>query len=318
MNGASKRYFLIRTLPLLIVTGSIILCLWFRLRPLRPLETLNHQEQLNKDLITAIHDEDSQAVLGLLKTGADANARGYWDRDGRWDEARHQRVWEPHRNMGGPTALMLAVFVGKIEIVRVLLAAGSDVNARDEGGNTALIYAGLYGNREAARLLLDHDADVSPGSDGGSALYYAVVIGDTELVSRLLARGANIDQRDRVGNTVLMVAAGAANAPIVRLLLEKGAAVDARNNAGETALFLAVEAHGGADREGDLVRDRAYVSPTQKVETVRTLLIKGADVTLRDNTGRTVFQAAQSPSLIEIMDLLKKAETKPKTPTQVG
>jgi ankyrin repeat protein len=64
------------------------------------------------------------------------------------------------------TPLMWAVDAGHIEIVRALIDAGSDVNARDEAriGNTALHFAVEKERAEMVELLLRAGADPSaPG-----------------------------------------------------------------------------------------------------------------------------------------------------------
>jgi len=300
VKRARKTIFLLLTLAVMMGAGGALIRL---MHTSEPPEQLNRQELLNKDLITAIYDENAVGVITLLKKGANPSARGYWDRDGRWDEARHQRVWEPSRNTGGPTALMLAVFSGRIQTVRALLAQGIDVNARDKGGNTALMYAGLYGEKEAAYLLLDHGAEAQPNDGGEDPLEYFVEFGDPSLVRRMLAHGSKINGHDPMGETPLIQAASLADAPMVRFLLKEGAEVDARDNEGETALLRAVTADDGGG-------DRIRISPAQQSDTVRALLDNSADVTLRGKAGRTALEFAIDHALSEIVALLKKAGAK--------
>lgn len=59
------------------------------------------------------------------------------------------------------TGLHEAVAESDIERVRELLAAGADVNARDEDGATPLHYAGGECATEIVRLLLEAGADVN-------------------------------------------------------------------------------------------------------------------------------------------------------------
>ena len=92
--------------------------------------------------------------------------------------------------------LIRAVEESRVDIVRLLIEQGVDVNATDEFDEGPLHSAVNTGNLDIARLLLDHDADVDAESSSGfTPLNYAV---DNSLdVARLLIeRGANTDVID--------------------------------------------------------------------------------------------------------------------------
>lgn len=65
----------------------------------------------------------------------------------------------PAQNATKVAPLHSAVAGGKFEIVRMLLANGADVHARQDLGLTALHGAAFEGTEEIIRLLLDHGAD---------------------------------------------------------------------------------------------------------------------------------------------------------------
>lgn len=56
---------------------------------------------------------------------------------------------------------MLAVSHGRLDMVRMLMEAGADVNMRDEDGSTALMCASEHGHTEIVKLILAHP-DIDP------------------------------------------------------------------------------------------------------------------------------------------------------------
>ncbi len=70
-------------------------------------------------------------------------------------------VNESDKSRFANTALDAAVAADHIEVVRVLLAAGANVNVRSAGAATPLHKAAMNGNAEIAALLLDRGADMN-------------------------------------------------------------------------------------------------------------------------------------------------------------
>jgi len=56
------------------------------------------------------------------------------------------------------TPLQWASYNGALEVVRLLLEQGADVEAKDEDGKTALQQAGDRGHDEIVKLLREHGA----------------------------------------------------------------------------------------------------------------------------------------------------------------
>ena len=63
---------------------------------------------------------------------------------------------------------MVAVKLGRLEIARLLVAAGADVDLQDEGGFTALMLTAVYGLPKIAKLLLDAGARKNLRDNRGS------------------------------------------------------------------------------------------------------------------------------------------------------
>lgn len=91
-------------------------------------------------------------------------------------------------NENGPmgTPLMASVVKGNVEITKLLLSKGADVNLADANGTTALIYAVQFSNKEILSLLLEHNVDKShKDKDGKTAFEHAVFSGNEDIINLL-------------------------------------------------------------------------------------------------------------------------------------
>ena len=80
---------------------------------------------------------------------------------------------------------------GNIDIVRMLIEKGADVNVQNKNGTTPLMFASFDGHTEVARMLIENGADVNIKSDNGkTALKYAMKYNKKKIVSLLRQAGA--------------------------------------------------------------------------------------------------------------------------------
>uniref|UniRef100_A0A8C2IH66 Ankyrin repeat and KH domain containing 1 n=1 Tax=Cyprinus carpio TaxID=7962 RepID=A0A8C2IH66_CYPCA len=161
------------------------------------------------------------AVKLLLDMGSDINAQ-----------------IETNRN----TALTLACFQGRAEVVSLLLDRKANVEHRAKTGLTPLMEAASGGYAEVGRVLLDKGADVNAPpvpSSRDTALTIAADKGHYKFCELLISRGAHIDVRNKKGNTPLWLAANGGHFDVVQLLVQAGADVDAADNRKITPLMAA-------------------------------------------------------------------------------
>ncbi len=108
-------------------------------------------------LYLATVSRNTEAVATLLRFGA------------RVDHTDH---------LFGRTALHKCCRIGHLEIARILLATGADLNKADKDGVTPLIGAARSGNTQLVQLLLDLGADKhAVAGDGSTAFGEAVFCG---------------------------------------------------------------------------------------------------------------------------------------------
>ena len=68
---------------------------------------------------------------------------------------------------GDCTPLMEAASVGHVDIVKLLLAHGADVNAQSSSGNTPLMYACAGGHEAVVKALLEGGSNVEDHNENG-------------------------------------------------------------------------------------------------------------------------------------------------------
>ena len=136
--------------------------------------------------------------------------------------------------------LMIGAWEGNIDMMRLFISRGADINRMNGNGETALILAAWRGQLEAVRWLIDRGARINAPPLHWSALHYAVFAGHRDVVDYLLAQGADINARSTNGSSVLMMAIYEGREDLARLLVEKGADRSFRNDWGDGALEWAM------------------------------------------------------------------------------
>lgn len=124
-----------------------------------------------------------------------------------WRGANKQRLASRKASDRSGAALALATRSNFVDIVKLLVEAGVDVNHQDDGGETALHMAARYGYDQCAKVLLEGsstnkaEVDVAEKTFAWTPLFIACVDDHLSMVEILAAAGANLHKCDNSGWT---------------------------------------------------------------------------------------------------------------------
>lgn len=138
------------------------------------------------------------------------------------------------------SGLMIGAWEGKIDLMRLFISRGADINKLNANGETAIALAAWRGNLEAVKWLLERGARINAPKRQWSALHYAVFAGHAEVADYLIEQGADIDAQSTNGSSVLMMAVYEGHQQLARKLIEKGADRTPKNEWGDGALDWAM------------------------------------------------------------------------------
>uniref|UniRef100_A0A669BMZ3 Ankyrin repeat domain 6b n=1 Tax=Oreochromis niloticus TaxID=8128 RepID=A0A669BMZ3_ORENI len=253
---------------------------------------------LSERLLVASHKGQVDSVVQLINKGAKVAVTKY-----------------------GRSPLHLAAYKGHIEVVRVLLKAGCNLDIQDDGEQTALHRAAVVGNSDIINALIQESCALDrQDKDGNTALHEVSWHGFTQSVKLLVKAGANVYTKNKAGNTPLHLACQNGHAQSAKVLLLGGSRPDSKNHAGDTCLHVAA-------RYNHLAVIRillgAYCSVSEKnlagdtplhvaailnhKKAIRLLLEAGADSRISNNAGLTALDQAREHNNPEVALLLTKA-----------
>ncbi|KAJ5769019.1 hypothetical protein N7520_003578 [Penicillium odoratum] len=221
------------------------------------------------------------------------------------------------KGIGGLTALGVACSEGQLEIAKMLLRAGADVENATNKGQILISFA--IGNLEIVKLLLENGADIeSAEDDGWNALHFACNGGYLEVMRLLLDAGADIHATTNDGTTALIITCRQGHLEMAKLFLGNGANIEAATNDGTTALITAC-CNGHLEVVRLLLDTGADISAATKddgttalntacrnghLEVVRLLLDTGVNIEVATNDGTTALIIACCNGHLEVVRLL--------------
>jgi len=260
--------------------------------------------ELNATLLCAARSGQVDLALAALQRGADPNTvPELHDRDQRsalicavtLPDLRLLRsliaqgadINRAHMGLIPLIAATRDSYQGRPDAVMTLLANGADPRMTDAELNTALHYAALCAEPVVAALLLDTEIDVDAiNAEGMSPLGIACINGNWKVAAFFLEHGAS-PAPDHAQPALILAAMVHEDDPTgIKLLLKHKVTVDARGSLERTALMTA-----------------ALLGHARIVEL---LLAAGADIDNVDQNGTTALMEAARCGSVAVIQLLAK------------
>ncbi len=215
----------------------------------------------------------------------------------------------------GITALSFAVLGdANIDIIKVLLNNGADINTQVFNGFTPLISASDGNNIEIVKLLLEYGADINKQTGSkGTALILAAVKNNVEIVKILLEHGADVNIVEITGATALDIAEANNNQKIVNLLLEYGSKESQDDWLPLTQAFIdkdikkidsLLKKGNGINQPDGNATALMHAAVMGDSEMIKLLLEYGADINLKSQLGFTALISAAGSGQYDTVKLL--------------
>ncbi len=177
-------------------------------------------------LAIAVMNGRNEALRHFLVNGADANGKAQGSATplsiaaarGSATGVTYLLEAKADPNLNQP--LLQAAQHDRTEIVKLLLAAGADIDINDDQKRCPLHYAAINNSQKMVTLLLDSGADINQrdSANGYSPLHWAIVYNRQQMIEHLIEKGANPDVKTNNGLNALEYARSHGNEFAVRLL----------------------------------------------------------------------------------------------------
>lgn len=230
-------------------------------------------------------------------------------------------VSAPDQSQYRDLPLHVAAAQGNVEIARLLLDAGAEVDAGDSDLSTALHVAAVRGQLDMVNLLMERGADLAfQDNNGAWSMSFALSRNDTSVVDRIMEAGAPLDLKTNDGTTLVHYAASRGRSDLFDPLLAAGLDLDAVTEEGLTPLHWA--AMGGRSEVITILLDRGaavdiadnhgntalmHAAWRGHTEAASTLVAAGADVNVTDNWNRSPLWIAAANDQLPLLTVLMGA-----------
>ena len=196
------------------------------------------------------------------------------------------------------------------EVLQAMISHGSDVNSTNTNNVTPLMMACQKGNIDVISVLLTAGSNPNLANDDGDTwLHCCVEVGcSKEVLEAIINHGVDVNAANNINVTALMIACQKADIDAIGVLLNAGSNPNIGKDNGDTCLHYAVEGGCGKEVLKALITHGANINATRKnkvttlmivcknqnVEAADLLLNAGANPAIADADGNTCLHYAVS------------------------
>lgn len=199
----------------------------------------NLDDSFTNPLIRAVNNEDIEAIkffisLGVnLETPDDFYLKNY-------DCYYPDKYFDEYKTL---FPLGCAAIIGNLDIVKLLIESGANIEGCNNYEDTALLLAASEGHKHIVDWLIKKGANHNALGDGEvNALYFAADNGHIDIVRELLKLKSDINlSHPENWDSPLINAVRGGNFDMSKLLLEYGADLEKKDMQGDTALIIAMK-----------------------------------------------------------------------------
>jgi ankyrin repeat protein len=185
------------------------------------------------------------------------------------------------------TRFLFAASRGDVKVITLMCDQGFDPNEADYDNRTALMISAVQGNTGIVRKLFSYEGTDPNKVDihGNSALYEAVKGAHDGVIEVLIEHGASLCMEDNIAASTLCQVVSNGDIVTMKRLLKAKIQVNAGDYDNRTALHIACS-------EGNVVATKLLVE-------------HGADLSVKDRWGNSIFDEAKRSKSGQLLDYLE-------------